>query len=85
MCDLVTGVVEISVGSSGNQPFIEFSNLTYQASLREDAGSGTRVLQVSVTTTGVSYTFVSGNENNAFTISRSQGQSKSSRFSSRSS
>ena len=71
---VVIGVVEITVGSPGST-YIQFGNDTYNANLRENATSNQLVLQVSVVASSrsVTYRFVSGNENNAFSISDTLG------------
>lgn len=71
-----SGVVEITVGSSNTQPQLAFSSATYNASLSEDAGPGSHVQQVATTGTqrDVIYEIVSGNENGAFSLSRTQGR-----------
>ena len=72
---LASGVVEIIVGNAGGTPSIQFTSETYRANLLENATTNTAVLQVSVGTTSrsVSYRFVSGNENAAFSISATSG------------
>ncbi|KAL3878339.1 hypothetical protein ACJMK2_030702, partial [Sinanodonta woodiana] len=64
-------VVEITVGITGAQT-LSFNMSNYQVYLNEESAVGTVVVKVQANYQGagnISYSFASGNQNNAFRIS----------------
>ena len=67
----IPGIVEITVGGSSGSQTLQFKNQNYSTSLHEHSGVGSRVLTVELLnpTSGVSFSFASGNEGIAYRIS----------------
>ena len=73
------GYVEIKVGNVVQTGSLRFTNLTYQVTLMEHVASGTPVTTVTArlssgASTDVTYTFASGNEQEAFHINHNTGK-----------
>lgn len=66
---IFSGVVEITVGTGGGNSLL-FKNQNYTATLHEHAPVGTRVITVELQNqpSDVTFSFASGNDDNAFTI-----------------
>ena len=68
-------MVEITVGNGGSGPAFRFTQETYTANMSENAMPGQDVVTVSATgRNSITYSFVSGNHDDAFTIDRFQGE-----------
>ena len=66
---IFTGVVEITVGTGGTNNLV-FKNQNYSTSIHEQARYGTQVIRVELENQPavVTFSFASGNDDNAFTI-----------------
>jgi protocadherin-16/23 len=68
------GLVEIRVGNALGTGTLQFSSVPYNASISESSGKGTSVTRISASgASGITYSFVTGNEDDIFQINPSTG------------